>query len=451
MFEQLSDKLLKTLRDLRGQGKLTEANIDEALRQVRLNLLEADVHYQVVKTFIDNVRTKAVGQDVLQSLTPGQTIVKIIYDEMTELLGGQARPLNLSTKPPVPILMVGLQGSGKTTTSAKLAQHLKSKGRNPYLIPADVSRPAAIDQLKTLGNRLNVPVFPTEARDNPVKVCEKAMKQAAEAGCDTVIVDTAGRLHVDDDLMKELQKISKTITPQEVLLVADAMTGQDAVNIAKQFDQTMDLTGVILSKMDGNARAGAAFSIKAVTGKPIKFVGVGEATSALEVFHPDRVASRILDMGDVLSLAEKAQEVFDQSQATDLLSKITKNEFTVEDFRAQMRQMKKLGSMESIMGMLPGFKKMKGAVDFAQAEVELKRKEAIIDSMTRKERLNLKLLNAGRRKRIAAGSGTRVQDVNQFVQEFTDMQKMMNQLGKMGLRGMAGLFGNFSGRRSFIF
>jgi signal recognition particle subunit SRP54 len=443
MFDQLSDKILRVVRDLKGKGKITEENIDHALRQVRLNLLEADVHYQVVKDFIDRVRQSAVGEEVLESLTPGQAVVKIIYDQLCDLLGSQAQHLNLTTKPPVAILMVGLQGSGKTTTTAKLAQHLKSKGRKPYLVPADVTRPAAIDQLQQLAKRLNVPVYPTRPKDNPIKICAKAMKEAVACNADTLLVDTAGRLHIDEALMKELKKIAKTLNPQEILLVADAMTGQDAVNIAKHFNQELDLSGVVLTKMDGNARAGAAFSIKAVTGKPIKFMGTGEGVDALEVFHPDRIASRILDMGDIVSFAEKAQEVFDEEQAHDLMDKMRKNEFSLDDFRKQLRQMKKLGSMESLIGMLPGAKKLKDKVDFKDAEVELKKKEAIIDSMTLLERKRHHILNASRRKRIARGSGTRVQDVNRFMKEFTQMQKMMNKFGKMGLKGMSGLMNPF--------
>ena len=442
MFEQLSDRLLGVIRDLRGHGRLTAANIDQALRQVRLNLLEADVHYQVVKSFIDGVRHKALGQDVLQSLTPGQAVVKIIHDELCAVLGGQAAHLSLTTKPPIAILLVGLQGSGKTTTCGKLAQFLKAKGRSPYLVPADVSRPAAIEQLQQLAGRVQVPVYPTQSRDNPVKVCEKALKEAVKAAADTVIVDTAGRLHIDADLMKELKKIHSALKPEEVLLVADAMTGQDAVNIAKQFNADLGLTGVVLSKMDGSARAGAAFSIKWVTGKPIKFMGVGEGLSALQPFHPDRIASRILDMGDMVSLAERAQEVLDENSAQELLKKIKKNEFSIEDFRKQLKQMKKLGSVENIMGLLPGFKKMRGRVDFNQADQELKKKEAIICSMTHQERNRPKVLNGSRRKRIAKGSGTRVQDVNQFLKEFSHMQKMMKRFGKLGLAGMMGSLGN---------
>ena len=446
MFDQLSDKLLETIRNLRNSGKLSEANIDQALRQVRLNLLEADVHYQVVKEFIDGIRQKAVGKEVLESLTPGQAVVKIIHDELCRLLGEKNTPLNLSTKPPVVLLMVGLQGSGKTTTSAKLAHHLKGRGRHPFLVPADVTRPAAIEQLKILAQKIAVPCFDTKPNDNPVKVCERSLKEAIACSCDTVILDSAGRLHIDDSLMKELKKIVKSTNPQEILLVADAMTGQDAINIAKSFDQELNLSGVILSKMDGQARAGAALSMKMVTGKPIKFVGTGEGVQALELFHPERVASRILDMGDIVSLAEKAQKVFDEKHAEDLLHKMRKNEFTLVDFLKQLKMMKKMGSMESLLGMLPGFKKMKGNVDFQEAEKDLKHKEAIVFSMTLKERMNHHILNASRRKRIALGSGTRVQDVNKFMREFSQMQKMMNKLGKKGLKGMASLMGGFPNR-----
>lgn len=439
MFDSLSEKLLKTVRDLRGAGKLTEANVDAALRQVRLNLLEADVHYQVVKEFIDNIKQKALGQEVQGSMTPGQAVVKIIYDELCRLLGSQTKHLNLSTQPPVPILLVGLQGAGKTTTSAKLAVQLKAKGRKPYLVPADVNRPAAIEQLTTLGKKIGVPVYPTQANDNPVKISEKALEEAVKVGCDTVIIDTAGRLSIDEPLIKELQKIVKAVNPQEILLVADAATGQDAVNTAKNFHAALDLTGVVLSKMDSNARAGAALSIKTVTQVPIKFMGTGEQPDALETFHPERVASRMLDMGDVLTLAEKAQEVFDQKETEGLLHKMTRNQFTMEDFLKQLKTMKKLGSMESILGMMPGFKKIKDQVNFDDAEKEMKRKEAIIQSMTRQERRNVGILNGGRRARIAKGSGTSVQEVNQFVREFSQMQKMMSQMGNM--KNMMKMFG----------
>jgi signal recognition particle subunit SRP54 len=438
MFENLTDKLQKVFRDLRGYGRLTPENIDAALRQVRLALLEADVNFKVVKEFIAAISARAVGQDVLESLTPGQQVIKIVHQELVDLLGGQTEILKLDGRQPVVIMLAGLQGSGKTTTAAKLAKSLKSKGRRPYLVPADVYRPAAIDQLMILGESIGVEVHPSESSQNPVAICRNALIAAGEKNLNTVIIDTAGRLHIDQELMEELRQIKVQTEPAEILFVADAMTGQDAVTVAEKFKNDLDLTGVVLTKMEGDARGGAALSIKKVTDRPIKFVGVGEDMDALEVFHPDRLASRILGMGDVLSLIEKAEAVVDKKQAEKLAKKIQKNEFTLEDFRDQIQQIKKMGSLEQIMGMIPGLNKMKQAQNMPKPdERELVRTEAIINSMTRVERRNYQIINASRRQRIAGGSGTSVQDVNRVIKSYSQMLKMMKKMkGFPG--GMAG-------------
>ena len=438
MFENLTDKLQKVFRDLRGYGRLTPENIDAALRQVRLALLEADVNFKVVKEFIAAISARAVGQDVLESLTPGQQVIKIVHQELVDLLGGQTEILKLDGRQPVVIMLAGLQGSGKTTTAAKLAKSLKSKGRRPYLVPADVYRPAAIDQLMILGESIGVEVHPSESSQNPVAICRNALIAAGEKNLNTVIIDTAGRLHIDQELMEELRQIKVQTEPAEILFVADAMTGQDAVTVAEKFKNDLDLTGVVLTKMEGDARGGAALSIKKVTDRPIKFVGVGEDMDALEVFHPDRLASRILGMGDVLSLIEKAEAVVDKKQAEKLAKKIQKNEFTLEDFRDQIQQIKKMGSIEQIMGMIPGLNKMKQAQNMPKPdERELVRTEAIINSMTRVERRNYQIINASRRQRIAGGSGTSVQDVIRVIKSYSQMLKMMKKMkGFPG--GMAG-------------
>ncbi|KPK27137.1 MAG: signal recognition particle [Desulfobacterales bacterium SG8_35_2] len=429
MFENLTDRLQKVFRDLRGYGRLTPENIDEALRQVRLALLEADVNYKVVKEFIDAISTRAVGQDVLESLTPGQQVIKIVHQQLIDLLGGETELLKLDGRQPVIIMLAGLQGSGKTTTAAKLAKSLKKRGRKPYLVPADVYRPAAIEQLKVLGESIGVDVYPSETNENPVTICRKAVIAAEEKSLNTVIIDTAGRLHIDQELMEELRQIKTQIEPAEILFVADAMTGQDAVTVAEKFKNDLDLTGVVLTKMEGDARGGAALSIKKVTGRPIKFVGVGEDMDALEVFHPDRLASRILGMGDVLSLIEKAEAVVDQKKAEKLAKKIRKNEFTLEDFRDQIMQIKKMGSLEQIMGMIPGLSKIKQMQNMPKPdESELVRTEAIINSMTRVERRNYLILNASRRQRIASGSGTSVQEVNRVIKSYSQMLKMMKKM-----------------------
>ena len=441
MFDSLTDKLSSIFKKLRGHGKLSEENISEALKEVRLALLEADVNFKVVKDFIDRVRTRAVGQEVLGSLTPAQQVVKVVHEELIALMGGSSAGLNLSYKPPIPIMLVGLQGSGKTTTAAKLGKFLKDKGRKACLVPADVRRPAAIEQLKKLGEQLGIPVYNSDPQESPVKICRKAVQWADAENGDVVLIDTAGRLHIDEELMKELQEIRREVTPREILLVADAMTGQDAVNVAKKFNETLDLHGVILTKLDGDARGGAALSIKAVTGKPIKFIGVGEKLEALELFHPDRMASRILGMGDVLSLIEKAQETIDEKKAEELQKKLLKDSFTLEDFREQLQQIKKMGSIDQILSMIPGMGKLKLPKDFQANEKDLVRVEAIIDSMTGEERRHPEILNGSRRLRIAKGSGTTVQDVNQLLKQYLQTKKMLRQFRKGGMKGLArGLF-----------
>jgi len=441
MFDSLSEKLNRVFKKLKGRGRLTEANIQDALKEVRLALLEADVNYKVVKKLIEDIRGRAVGQDVLESLTPGQQIVKIVNEELASLMGESRTGLELVGETPHSLMLVGLQGSGKTTTAAKLAAHLRKQGRHPLMVPADVYRPAAVEQLKKLGLQIDVPVYPTEKGQTPDEICLDAMAGAGAQGADVLILDTAGRLHVDEALMNELVVIKEKINPTEILLVADAMTGQDAVNVAEHFNDTLDITGVILSKMEGDARGGAALSIKAVTGKPIKFVGVGEKISALEPFHPDRMASQILGMGDVLSLIERAEAQFDEKEARELEKKLKKNEFDLEDFRSQLKQMKKLGSLEDILGMLPGMGKLKQLKNLKPDEKELVKVEAIINSMTHDERRRFKIINGSRRRRIATGSGTKVQDVNRLLKNFVQTKKMMEQFTKKGGLNMPSLFG----------
>ncbi len=441
MFESLTDKLNGVFKKLTGRGKLTEENIQEALRQVRLALLEADVNYKVVKKFIEDIRVRAIGQDVLESLTPGQQLIKIVNEELTKLMGGELEPLRLVGRTPHAIMLVGLQGSGKTTTCGKLAKLLRKQGRHPYLVPADIYRPAAIDQLQKLGEQLGVPVFDSDPGKSPEDICLLARAKAAENSADLLIIDTAGRLHIDEALMQELARIKEKMAPQEILLVADAMTGQDAVNVAKKFNEVLEISGVILTKMEGDARGGAALSIKAVVDKPIKFIGVGEKLDALEPFFPDRMASRILGMGDVLTLIEKAQEEFDQKEALKLEKKLRKNEFDFEDFLGQLRQIKKLGSLEQILSMLPGMGQLKKLKQMKPDEKELVKVEAIINSMTKDERRNYKIINGSRRKRIAKGSGTSVQDVNRLIKNFAQMKKMMERFSKKGIKNMPSLFG----------
>ncbi len=436
MFDNLSDKLDGVFKRLKGHGTLTEKNISDGLREVRMALLEADVHFKVVKQFIAGIKERALGQEVMTSLTPGQQVVKIVNEELTGLMGGQSEELNLAGTHPVAIMMVGLQGSGKTTTSGKLAIHLRKKGRKPYLVPADVYRPAAIDQLMKLGDQIDVPVFASKTDMDPVDICQKARVAAQKEGCDVILLDTAGRLHIDDELMGELQRIKAAVQPSDILLIADAMTGQDAVNMAKSFDDALGIGGVVLTKMDGDARGGAALSIKSITQKPIKFIGVGEKLNNLEVFHPDRMASRILGMGDVLSMIEKAQEVVDAKEAAALEKKLRKNQFTLEDFRDQMAQVRKMGSLSDLMGMIPGMGKLKQMKNFEVDDRQLVRIEAIINSMTPYERRRHSIINGSRRKRIAKGSGTTVQDVNQLLKNYTQVMKMMKKLNKGGMRGL---------------
>ncbi len=434
MFDNLSNRLNKVFKKLKGQGTLSEENIQEGLREVRLALLEADVNYKVVKEFIKNVKKRAVGHEVMQSLTPGQQVVKIVHEELIKLLGGSSQGLDLSGKQPAVIVLVGLQGSGKTTTAAKLARWLRKKGRKPYLVPADIYRPAAIKQLETLAKQLNCPYFETKENMPPAEIARQAVAQAQMQGFDTVIIDTAGRLHIDEALMAELKAIKEQVEPQEILLVADAMTGQDAVNIAKSFDELLDITGVILTKMEGDARGGAALSIRSVTGKPIKFIGVGEKLNALEVFHPKRIADRILGMGDVLTLIEKAQDALDKDKALELQEKLKKNAFTLEDFRDQLRQVRKLGTLEQIISMIPGLNKMKQLKGMMPDEKELVKIEAIINSMTPLERKKHNIINASRKRRIAKGSGTTVQDVNQLLKNYSEMQKMFKRFSKSNFK-----------------
>ncbi len=437
MFESLTDKLELTFKRLRGQGKISEKNIDDALRDVRLALLEADVHVKVVKDFLDSVQARAMGQDVLQSLTPDQQFIKIVRDQLIALLGGEHQELDLKTAPPVVIMLVGLQGSGKTTTLAKLARHLnKEKKRSPYLVPADIYRPAAIDQLKILGRELGLPVHDSNPETSPVAICQQALDAAKKTFCDALLIDTAGRLHIDEALMNELAAIKVAVRPHQILFVADAMTGQDAVNQAMGFDGKLDLTGIILTKLDGDARGGAALSIRARVGKPILFSGVGEKLDALEPFYPDRLASRILGMGDVLSLIDKVQQNVEQKEAAQLQKAFLKQQFTLEEFQLQLQQIKRMGPVGSLLEMIPGGKKLASQVDAEKAESEMKRVEAIINSMTREERRDPAVLNGSRRRRIAQGSGTTVTDVNRLMKQFMEMKKMMQRVSKLGVRSL---------------
>ncbi|TLY36192.1 MAG: signal recognition particle protein [Nitrospirae bacterium] len=439
MLNVLSAKLEGIFKRLRGQGVLSEANVAEALKEVRLALLEADVNFKIVKDFVERVRVKAVGQEVLQSLSPGHQVVKVVWDELVALMGPLQTGIALSSMPPTVIMMVGLQGVGKTTTSGKLARYFKGAGKRVLLVAADPRRPAAVEQLVILGQSLNIPVYRAE---NPsadaVSTCEHGVDQARAQGYDVVILDTGGRLHIDDDLMKELIAIKTRTSPHEILLVADAMIGQDAVEMAEQFNREIGVTGIILTKVEGDARGGAILSIKAVTGKPIKFLGTGEKLDALEPFHPDRMASRILGMGDVLSLIEKAQEAVDQDQAQAMVQKLQSDGLTLADFREQLKQVNKLGSLDQILDMLPGGQRLKDMAGAGLPEKELAKTAAIIDSMTPKERLDHTLLNGSRKKRIAKGSGTSAQDVNRLIKQFLEARKMMKALSGRGGRKWLG-------------
>ena len=446
MFDSLSQRLQNAFRNLRGLGKISESNVGEALRDVRMALLEADVNFQVARDFIEQVKVKALGQDVVQSIQPGQQIIKIIHDELVELLGASNAGLAL-TGNPASILMVGLHGSGKTTSSGKLARLLQKQARLPLLVAADVYRPAAMDQLETLGKQLDIPSFALKGETDVLKIASEALDFARQTGRNTLIFDTAGRLQIDEPLVQELVRLRDLVKPQEVLLVLDAATGQEAVNVAKHFDQALGVTGAILTKLDGDARGGAALSLKAVTGKPIKFVGVGEKLDEFEPFHPERMASRILGMGDVVSLVERAAEAVDMEDARRMEEKMRKGQFTLEDFLDQLRQMKKLGSLESIVGMLPGGSEMLKNADMRKQEKEFRRMEGIICAMTRQERNSPQILNARRRMRIAKGSGVQVAEVNTLLNRFTQMQQMMKKMGKFqkamarmggGLPGMLG-------------
>jgi len=437
MFDSLSDRLTQVFKKLKGHGKLSESNIQEGLREVRMALLEADVHYKVAKQLVSDIKERALGQEVMASLTPGQQVVKIVNETLTALMGGQLVEIDLSGPGPAAVMLVGLQGSGKTTTAGKLAVLLRKRGRTPFLVPADVYRPAAIDQLKTLGAQLDVPVMAVTPEMDPVDICRAAGAEAQKAGCDTLLLDTAGRLHIDEALMGELGRIREAVHPSDILLVADAMTGQDAVNIAGSFDQALDIGGVVLTKMDGDARGGAALSIKSITGKPIKFIGVGEKLSELEAFHPDRMASRILGMGDVLTMIEKAQAAVDEKEAFELQKKLRKSQFTLEDFRDQMVKIRKMGSLTDLIGMIPGFSKNKQLKNLDVDEREFVRIEAIINSMTPLERRQHTLINGSRRQRIARGSGTTIQDVNKLLKNYSQMMKMMKKITKGGMRGLA--------------
>jgi len=436
MFDSLTDKLNDVFKQLKGYGKLSEKNVEQGLKQVRMALLEADVHYRVVKKFIADIKQRALGQEVMGSLTPGQQVIKIVNEELTRLMGEHHEELGLKGTHPVAVMLVGLQGSGKTTTAGKLSVFLRNKGKKPYLVPADVYRPAAIDQLKKLGDQLDIPVFASQTDMDPVGICQAARTAAHYQGCDVMLLDTAGRLHVDEALMDELRRIKAAVNPSDILFVADAMTGQDAVNSAKAFDDALDVGGVILSKMDGDARGGAAISIKSVTGKPIKFIGVGEKSADLEPFHPERMASRILGMGDVLTMIEKAQTVVDEKKAVELEKKLRKNQFTLEDFRDQMVQIRKMGSLTDLIGMIPGIGR-KQLKNLNVDDRELIKIEAMINSMTPVERRKFAIINGSRRKRIAKGSGTSIQEVNKLLKNYSQVMKMMKKFNKGGMRGLS--------------
>ncbi len=427
MFENLSERLQSAFKNIRGHGKLSEHNIKEALREVRMALLEADVNFRVVKDFVERVRVRAVGREVLKSLTPGQQLIQVVNEELSELMGKEYQGLAFSSTPPTCIMLVGLQGAGKTTMSAKLARRLREDNHKPLLVAADVYRPAAITQLQVLGEQIGIAVCADTGENDPRKICRQAQQQAKAEGFDVILVDTAGRLHIDQDLMQELRDLKAQLSPQEILFVADAMTGQDAVTVADQFNKILDVSGVILTKMDGDARGGAALSIKAVTNKPIKFVGVGEKLEQLEVFHPERMASRILGMGDVLSLIEKVEQTINEEKALELEKKLREQTFTLEDFREQLQQVRSMGPLDQLLEMIPGMN-AKALKDMQVDEKEFVRLEAIINSMTHKERTSPKLINGSRKKRIAKGSGTDIRDVNQLLKQFDQTRKMMKKL-----------------------
>ncbi|BAL83200.1 putative signal recognition particle protein [Selenomonas ruminantium subsp. lactilytica TAM6421] len=451
IFESLSDRLQETFKKLRGHGKLTEDDVNEAMREVRMALLEADVNFKVVKNFIKTVKERAIGQDILETLTPAQVVVKIVDEELTNLMGGTQSRINMSPNPPTIIMMAGLQGAGKTTSAGKLGLSLKKQGKRPLLVACDIYRPAAIKQLQVVGKQLDIPVFSMEQGTDAVTIAKSSIAYSQSHANDVIIIDTAGRLQIDEALMQELRDIKAEVKPHEILLVVDAMTGQESVNVAQTFNESLGLDGVIMTKLDGDARGGAALSVKAVTNVPIKFVGVGEKLEPLQPFHPDRMASRILGMGDVLSLVEKAQQTFDMEEAKKMEKKLRKDEFTLDDFLSQMQQVKKLGSLENILGMIPGMGGLKKQLEGQDIDLdgkEMRQIEAIIRSMTPKERADITIINGSRRKRIAMGSGTRVQDVNKLLKQFGEMKKMMKKMKKMqkgkGFPGLGSL-GNLGG------
>ena len=445
VFGSLASKLQETFDKLRNKGKLSESDVNEAMREIRMALLEADVNFKVVKQFVSSVKERALGAEVLESLTPGQQVVKIVNDELVALLGSTESKITIASKPPTVIMLCGLQGAGKTTTVGKLGRLLKSQGRRPLLAACDLQRPAAIKQLQIVGEGVGLPVFAKTVDSTPLEVATEALEHAKRNGNDILIVDTAGRLHVDEDLMQELRDIKAEIEPHEILLVVDAMTGQDAVNVAKSFNESLEITGLIMTKLDGDARGGAALSVKSVTGCPIKFVGMGEKNDALEVFHPERMASRILGMGDVLTLIEKAQNAYDEKKAKELEDKFFKSQFSLEDFYEQLQGMKKMGSFQDILGMLPGMGANKALKNVEVDEHQMKITEAIILSMTPEERRNEHIINGSRKKRIAAGAGTTVQEVNRLLKQFEQSKKMMKQMSGMvkGRKGKKGF--NFPG------
>lgn len=433
MLEDLTRRLESVFKKLRGYGRLTEANIAEALKEIRRALLEADVNFKVVKDFISAVEQKALGQEVIRSVTPGQMIVKIVHAELIKLLGETSTQIRTAGIPPTVIMLAGLQGSGKTTIAGKLAYFFRKKGQHPMLAAADIYRPAAVEQLRVVGRQLNIPVFSAELKD-PVQICLEAIQAARTQSCDLLIIDTAGRLHIDEEMMQEAQQIKSRVKPHEILFVADGMTGQDAVTVAREFNERLEFDGIILTKLDGDTRGGAALSIRAVTHKPIKFVGIGEKFDAIEQFYPERMASRILGMGDVVSLVEKAQEVVDREKAGRLERKLRKEDFTLEDFFEQLQQIKKMGSLEQLIGMIPGAGSQLRDVKIEHNQIS--KVEAIINSMTVQEKRNPRVIDGSRRRRIAAGSGTRVQDINQLLNQFNQMKKMLQKMKRMPLRGL---------------
>ena len=440
MFGGLTEKLANAFKKFKSKGKLTEADVKEGMREVKLALLEADVNFKVVKEFVKAVTDRAIGSEVLESLLPAQQIVKIVNEELIKLMGGETPKINISPKPPTVVMMVGLQGAGKTTHSVKIASYYKHKGKSPLLVACDIYRPAAVDQLKIVGESANIPVFSMGTKISPVEIAKAGVEHAKKNGHDMVFIDTAGRLHIDEELMEELVKIKESVGPTEILLVVDAMLGQDAVNVAKTFNDLLDITGVVLTKMDGDTRGGAALSVKYITGKPIKFIGTGEKMDALELFHPDRMASRILGMGDILSLIEKAEQAYDEKNARELEKKMREQTFTLDDFLEQMHQLKKMGNLDQLLAMVPGANT--GALKNAQIdESQMARTEAIILSMTKQERMRPEIINGSRRKRIANGSGTSVEEVNKLLKQFEQMKKMMKQFANMGKRrgGLGGI------------